>query len=475
MVHQLNYEDALRVIEPDQVPYHPRHYDATLPSWIEDKKEDVHRKIIDMQQQLYYYREFDPVTDLYNKNHFYHKTAILLQQHPEQKFVLVRLDIERFKMVNELFGREEGDRLLQFVGQALKYVFAVYPVGVYARLQADVFAMCIPYQRDLLEEILHRMERMIIHYRLNFEIIPYFGFYVIEDHQMAVDVMCDRAHMAIKTVKGNVLKRFAFYDAEMHQRLLREQDIIRQMNTALQEEQFVVYLQPKYDLRYNRVVGAEALVRWQHPEDGLIPPVEFVPLFERNGFIMKLDEYVWEKTCQIIRRWIDEGRDVQPISVNVSKVNLYNPNLCDTIINLTKKYQISPALLALEITESAYTDNANFLNDAMIRLQGYGFSVMMDDFGSGYSSLNMLKELLVDVLKIDLRFLAGDGMNSRSGSILSSVVDMAQKLSLDIVAEGIETKEQAEFLQKIGCNKGQGFYFAKPIPVNEYERLFKVV
>uniref|UniRef100_UPI003AB2AEB0 EAL domain-containing protein n=1 Tax=Selenobaculum sp. TaxID=3074374 RepID=UPI003AB2AEB0 len=242
-------------------------------------------------------------------------------------------------------------------------------------------------------------------------------------------------------------------------------------NSALESGQFEFYLQPKCSIDTGNIVGAEALVRWRHPMKGLISPGKFIPVFEKNGFILKLDVYIWESVCKLLRQWIDEGRQPMPISVNVSRINLYNPKLCDILIGLVEKYQLEPYLLELELTESAYTENEKLLVSIIERLRGYGFRILMDDFGSGYSSLNILKNLPVDVLKIDLHFLGGSDKFNRGGNILTSVVRMAKWMALPVIVEGVETREQVDFLCSIACTTAQGYYFSPPIPVLDYEKM----
>ena len=289
---------------------------------------------------------------------------------------------------------------------------------------------------------------------------------------MPPDIILDRATLAAKCVKSNSRISYAYYSDEIRRAVETEQRITNEMNSALANDQFVVHLQPKYSLQTNTPVGAEALVRWIHPQRGMVSPGEFIPVFEKNGFITKLDYCVWEKTCKLLRRWIDEGKPLLPISVNVSRVNLYNPMLVDNICELVEKYNIPPRLLNLELTESAYTDNPDVMRLAMEKFQQKGFVIMMDDFGTGYSSLNILKDIAVDVLKIDMRFLAKSHIAGRGESIIASIVRMSKWLKIPTVAEGVETAEQVEFLRSIGCEYVQGFYFSKPLPVEDCEKLF---
>ena len=286
--------------------------------------------------------------------------------------------------------------------------------------------------------------------------------------------MCDRALIAMGQAQNNGLLEYGVYKEDMRDGLVNEQMIANHMQRALERGEFLIYLQPKYDLAHERIIGAEALVRWRHPQLGFISPSRFVPIFERNGFIYKLDKYIWELACKLLRRELDEGRRALPISINVSRVDLYSPDIVRVIESLVKKYALPPSLLELEITESAYVDNPQHIIDITRELQGKGFVILMDDFGSGYSSLNMLKNLSVDVLKIDMEFLAYNEsveQRARGSSILCSVVKMAKWLQLPVIAEGVETREQVEFLRAIDCECVQGYYFSKPVPVAKYEEM----
>jgi EAL domain-containing protein (putative c-di-GMP-specific phosphodiesterase class I) len=307
-------------------------------------------------------------------------------------------------------------------------------------------------------------------YPLDFDILPTFGVYVITNRLLPVSSMLDKANLAAKEIKGNYLSGYAYYTEEMGRRLLIEQELINDMNEALETGQFIVYIQPKYRLDSEEPSGAEALVRWKHPEKGLISPGIFIPVFERNGFIVKLDFYVWELVCKELSQWIHEGYDPMPVSVNVSRVNLYSADLVDTLCALTEKYGVPNGMLNLEITESVYTKNPDIMREMIKKLRSRGFVVMMDDFGSGYSSLNMLKDIEVDVLKIDVKFLSDTRNELRSRSIISSIISMAKRISLMTVAEGVEKKEQAEFLSLVGCDFAQGYYYSKPMPCDEYEK-----
>ncbi len=454
-------------------------YSNLLDSTISDIFEkDLETKILKnrieniiLKYQLELLHTYDGLTKIYNEKTFYNITHKMLLENKDKQYTLIRFDIEQFKIINDLFGRNEGDKLLKYIAALLQEIIG--DTGIYARLSTDIFAICIEYDRNRDEHIINFINSKIKNYPLDFEIILCFGLYVVENHDAPVYHMLDLANLAEKTVKENYVKRFAYYDEGLRNSLISKYEIIRDMNIALEENQFDIYLQPKYNLKTNKIEGSEALVRWFHPKKGMISPGEFIPIFERNGFILKLDSYVLEKTCQTIRKWLDNGFSTVPVSVNLSRINLYNPNLFSSIIEIVNRYNIPKELIQLEITESAYNKNAKQLIDLMNDLQYEGFKILMDDFGSGYSSLNMLKDIPVDILKIDLRFLSDCNNQIRSNTILKSVVIMAKDLNIPTIAEGVETKEQADFLLDIGCNSIQGYYYSKPLPVPDYEKLFK--
>ena len=302
-------------------------------------------------------------------------------------------------------------------------------------------------------------------------VIMKWGIYSIEDRTISVEQMCDRALLAARSIKGQYGKYFAAYDDQLRNQLLREQAITDGMETALAKRQFVIYLQPKYRIADNRLAGAEALVRWNHPEWGLQPPSEFIPLFEKNGFITRLDQYIWDGVCSILREWDDKGYPPISISVNVSRADIYNADLVDILIHTLKKYNVSPERLHLEITESAYTENPKQIIDTVSRLRKVGFIVEMDDFGSGYSSLNMLNEMPIDILKLDMKFMQSETAKPVNQGVLRFIMDLARWMKLSVVAEGVETKEQLERLREIGCDYVQGYFFARPMPSLDFEKL----
>lgn len=433
----------------------------------------INRSQCNLLEQLEYVAEHDPLTGLYNRRKFFSETRHMLDANPETEFVFVRFDIERFHLINDFFGEEEGNRLLRFVAEAIVEAAKSLRLCTYGKIESDVFSFCCPNGAVNLEWLAREAKRRLTEYNYNYYIEPSFGVYVITDSSLSVETIYGRASMASKKCKNKYMDYIEYYDQSMTQKYLMEQRIINEMQGALDKEEFVVYFQPKYVLRTGVPCGAEALVRWKHPQSGLLYPGQFIPVFERNGFIGKLDYYMWEKVCQCLRRWIDEGLDPDPVSVNVSRANMYNPHLVNIITELVQKYDIAPALFNLEITESAYMDNPNQMKNTVRELKERGFVILMDDFGSGYSSLNTLKEIDVDILKIDTKFMPTGSGDSRSERILSSVIRMAGWLDLPVIVEGVETTEQRDFLESIGVEYAQGFFFAHPMPCESYEKIVR--
>lgn len=467
-----DYDNEIKALEAGAWDFVPKPYNAKIIKF--RVKNAIERSQLTAFQQLKYLAEYDSLTDIYNKTKFFHETRVMLRLYPQNTYAFIRFDIERFQLINSFYGIEEGNKLIKYIGDQLKKNLDMDETCIYGRIEADIFGICLQYKREKeLIDLINKGRILLSSYNLNYSITPTFGIYIIKDTHTPVDIMLDRASLAAKDCKGKYMKYYAFYNEKMSEGIIKEQEITNEMKTALEEEQFMIYLQPKYELQTNMLTGAEALVRWNHPRNGMIPPADFIPLFERNGFITSLDYYVWEKVCQYIRTWLDSGYKVFPISVNVSRVNLYNPNLIDSIIQLVKKYDIPPHLLNLELTESAYSDNPMVMSETMTKLQDYGFIIMMDDFGSGYSSLNVLKDIAVDVLKIDMKFLANTKIPGRGENIIASVIRMAKWLNIPVVAEGVETKLQIDFLRSIGCEYVQGYYFAHPMPVDRYETLLE--
>ena len=451
-------------------PYHPaivccrvKNVMARMENeWRKLEQAARERQLLEMRHHI----EIDALTGIYNREAFYEKTVELLQQNSGMRYNLLYFDINCFKIINDLFHVETGNLILKTAGTYFKTI--TEGIGLAGHMEADHFAVCMPDDMLDIDILLEGIDNAIFSLGIKNNILFYAGIYSVDDVLLPVDQMCDRAHMALNTIKGRYKTRYAYYDEKMRETLLEEQMMLREMEFALSEGQFCVYYQPVYSIKAGRAVSAEALVRWRHPAAGLIPPARFVPLFERNGFVVRLDRFAWEDVCRMLSSRIRAGLPVVPVSVNVSRLNFYDSDFCDTVVSLLKKYDLDPSLLRLEITESAYTDNPTQLMHVLKKLQSLGLKILMDDFGSGYSSLNMLRNLAVDILKIDMSFVRDLENSQRAPAILRRVVEMAHDLRMGIVVEGVETKAQLDFLSSIGCDKIQGYYFAKPMPQKDF-------
>ena len=416
-----------------------------------------------------YLATYDELTGIYNKQAFYAKTKEMLLDNPDKNFDLLRINIERFKVLNDLFGESTGDKLLRYIGKFLKEINL--PLCVSGRLYADNFVVCYEAGKGDSRRMINTLQMVADSFAINNRTILSFGLYRIDDKTLPVSVMCDRANMALWKAKGNFKNPYCEYDEKMRQQVLKEQKIINAMERAIQNKEFTLYLQPQYDIEKGTIIGAEALVRWISLENGFISPGDFIPVFENNGFVYEVDKFIWEESCRYLRKWLDEGREVHPISVNVSRIDLYTPKLVQHLVNLREKYQLPSQYLELEITESAYTEDPEQIITITRQLREAGFVILMDDFGTGYSSLNMLKDIQIDVLKLDMGFLKSSDYSAKGGNILTAILKMAESLKMQTIAEGVETKEQVEFLKSIGCRYVQGFYYSKPLPVGEFEKL----
>lgn len=410
--------------------------------------------------------EKDELTGLYNKQFFFKKVEEKLERHPDRKYDLVCLDVERFKLINDTFGLSVGDDLLCHISKLLLEQGS--KSSVCSHFGADVFFILQPRDEAFTESIFIKLEDLVNEFPIRIQIKVHYGIYCIDDISLPVSTMCDRAQLAIEEIKGQYDRLYAYYDDRVRQKLLNERFITDCMQEALDSGQFQVYYQPKYELTHERIAGAEALVRWIHPAIGMMQPGSFIPLFEKNGFITQLDQFVWEAACKDIRERINDGKQPVAISVNVSRNDIYNINLVDVLYGLIKKYEIPIQYLHLEITESAYTDNPDQIITVIEDLRKIGFIIEMDDFGSGYSSLNMLAEIPIDILKLDMRFIKNESGRSSDKGILSFIISLAKWLDLAVVVEGVETEEQINTLKTMDCNYVQGYYFAKPMEKQQF-------
>lgn len=382
-------------------------------------------------------------------------------------------NVNRFHLINELQGRRAGDDVLIKIGDSIKHI-ARDKGGISGRGGADEFLLYIPSGSDydeLLKEIGRGLEDILNNSRVYLRM----GIYRNVNTDISVEHRFDKARVACNSIRGNYNIQSAIYDEDMHDKEALNERLINDMARGIKERQFTVYYQPKYAIQGDRdsLYGAEALVRWEHPELGLLRPDKFVPLFEDNGLIHQLDHYVWDEVSKQVGEWMVNYDLKIPVSVNVSRVDIGAPNLEEEIFTTVQNNWISPGMLNLEITESAYTENSDQIINVVKSLRERGFAIEMDDFGTGYSSLNMITSLPIDILKLDMQFVKNIHEGNKDMKMVELMIDIARSLKVKVVAEGVETKEQYDLLKAAGCDVIQGFYFSMPCVPKEFEKLIE--
>ena len=414
--------------------------------------------------------ERDNLTGLYNREYFYRYAEQYDQHHPDADMDAIVIDVQHFRMINERYGKDYGDEVLRRIGEKVREMVRESG-GIVSRRDADTFLVYCPHREDY-EEILTNASVDLAGENVSGNRVRLrMGVYEHVERTIEMERRFDRAKMAADTVRGNYISSVAKYDSDLHESEIYTERLLEDFPRALQEREFAVFYQPKFNIRPEIPVlaSAEALVRWKHP-DGMISPGVFIPLFEENSLIQKLDMYVWREAAAQIKAWKDRFGISVPVSVNVSRIDMYDPDLIDIFQQILADNDLEPHELLLEITESAYTQDSEQIITTVNQLRSLGFKIEMDDFGTGYSSLNMISSLPIDALKLDMKFIRSafrEGSNTR---LIEIIVDIAKYLEVPTIAEGVETLEQLEKLRELGCDLVQGFYFSKPVPAEEYER-----
>lgn len=419
--------------------------------------------------------EINSITGLNNRRGFYSRTKSLLHSNPDKDFVLIRWDIDSFKLFNDIFGMLAGDEILASIGNAMK----VYTTdtSVVGNIGGDVFVICMEESKFDPNEMLDYITNLLDSLTKDYYFIFHMGAYKIKDKNDDITIMCDRAQLASSSIKHTHSERFVWYKESMYDSYYREQTILFRLRKALAEspDDFTMLIQPQYSLINKKTCGGECLVRWTDSELGNVSPGEFVPILEKTNLITKLDMLIWEKACIFLSERIKSGKSVVPLSINISRCDFYELNVVKHLNELTDRYEIPHKYFFLEITESAYTANTDYIINIIKELRKHGYIVEMDDFGSGYSSLNNLKTAPIDTIKIDMRFFEFDDdiTNSavkKGNIIVNSIVRLARELRLTVIAEGIETHEQADLLHRMNCQIIQGYLFSKPITPEEFNK-----
>ena len=431
-------------------------------------------RIIELSEgrQLISAAEHDPLTQLYSRNFFLEYANRLFHYSPDLHMDAIVLNIEQFHTINAINGREFGDDVLRLVGSEIQ-AFLLQTQGIACRAEADRFVIyCVP-QPDYMA-LIDRFQKKLNTLSPNVSIHLRMG---VKHWQKGMEplLLFDGARAACNMARGDYQNPVMIYDEDMRQRELLNQRLLNDLRRAVQNRELMVFYQPKYDIRCNppRLSSAEALIRWRHPELGMISPGEFVPLFERNGLISVVDAFVWHEAARQVARWKQKYGLTLPISVNLSRADVFDPTLVDRLVELIRENKLDYRDLKLEVTESAYTESASDLLEVVRDLRRLGFEIEMDDFGSGYSSLNMLSDMPIDVLKMDMKFVHNIESSETDLRLVMLILDIARYLRLRVVAEGVETEGQLKLLKDAGCDIVQGYYFSRPLPPEEFEKLIE--
>lgn len=423
-------------------------------------------------EQEKYKASHDSLTGLLNRDQFYEDVHDMVNKYHDTTFYLICSNIKDFKFINEIFGMEKGNQVL--LKQAKLMSSNPSERTICARLMNDRFALCMPREEfdenrvaDSIRELQHEFSGN------SFHLHTYMGVYEIRDRDEAVRIMVDKANIAADTIKNDFDCCVAYYDGHLLEISIEQRRLLGEFEPALQKDEFAMYLQPQVNCD-GVAKGAEALVRWVHPSKGILTPYAFIDILENAGLIYKLDLYIWEKAAQKLAEWKEKGYGSYHISVNISTKDFYIIDIYETFTGLISKYDIPASKLHLEITETTLMTDFEKNMNIIHKLQDVGFRVEIDDFGSGYSSLNMLKDISADVLKIDMGFLRESENEVKGQDILESIITLASKIGMDVITEGVETKKQLDMLTMMGCHEFQGYYFSKPVPVSEFEEKYLV-
>ena len=414
--------------------------------------------------------ELNSLTGLLKRRSFMSHCRKLLDKHPEINWAMVAIDIENFKLFNEWYGLEAGDMMLKNIAKNIKAIENETCIAGY--FADDDFFVLMPKVKEDIDNLYKSLSKYREDNNLMDGFLPSIGVFEIKDTSLSVSTICNNAQIAMDNSKHNYTNRISCFNDTMAKNISDNQKLLAQVKSGLDNNEFTFYIQPKCDVKSGKIIGGEALVRWFHPVRGIVPPFEYIPLLEEIGLITDLDKYVWEKVCQTLRKWLDMGVKCVPISVNVSIRDLESIDIPAHFKSLVEKYNLPPNLLSIEITESAFTENVEKIRDVIDRLIELGFLIYLDDFGSGYSSLNMLKDVNVNILKIDMKFMDLNEKNQNKGiKIVESIIKMAHMMNIFVITEGVEEKTHVDFLLSMGCDYAQGYYYYKPMPIESYEQL----
>ncbi len=417
--------------------------------------------------------EIDSFSGLFTRRGFVLHAEEYLAERQGAEVCVIAMDVEHFRLFNKWYGSPEGDKLLKRISVFLLEMDRMFDtVSGYAG--GDNFYIILDNQPVVIDYLINGISDILAKFDGVEGFRMAFGACIVDSDKADIRDAMDSANTACERILGNYQERICWFSKEMLSDIEHEIQIAPEVERALVEKEFTFYLQPKYSVSDKKIVGSEALVRWLHKKRGLIPPSEFIPIIEKNGLVTRVDMYIWDMVCATIKKWMEEGLDIAPVSVNVSRIDIDSVDVPEIFDNLVSKYQIDRKFLEIEITESAFVEDTRVLKTVVQRLRASGFTVLIDDFGSGYSSLNMLKDVQADVLKMDIKFFDLNNTNYEKGvDIIESVLNMSRKMKLSVIAEGVETEDQIQVIKDIGLNYVQGFYYYKPMSVDEYEKMLK--
>lgn len=431
--------------------------------------EDNTEQQLELEKELYN-STHDKLTKLFNINCLYENIYNEMSTHKKTTYYIIYLNIRNFKLINDIFGKDFGDKTIIQLANWIRTTIG--KDGIYGRLVGDKFGICIPADKFNEDKFVEELSNFIVKYRkIEYKITVHIGIYIVDNNTLDVSLMFDRANLALSTINNIYKTTIKYYDNDIKNNLIEEQKLITDLDSAINNHQIKPYLQPITNVNGD-VVGAETLARWIHPVLGFLPPIKFIPIFEKNSIIINLDRYIWRRTCEILNSWKGTKYENLWLSINISPKDFYFIDVVSELQNLIMEYEIDPSKLRIEITESVMMTDPEEKVKIFDKLRHSGFIVEMDDFGSGYSSLNLLKDMPVDVLKLDMKFLSDD--TDKSDTIIKNIINLSNELHMITLTEGVETEQQFKQLRQMGCALFQGYYFAKPMPVEDFEKYLNV-
>lgn len=444
---------------------------------LEEVEESTTRKIKELEDSVKYWSKVaytDITTKIGNRDYFIKKTIEVLEREKRTNFTLIGFSIANLAKVNQIYGSAEGDRLIRYVAGLVKE--RISTDGVYAVVQTNLFAMLIRSQRqEDIMNVVQDITREVENCSEIFQVEVAFGIYRITDKNEKISEMLSRMVLAKRAVNKAAGYNYVFFDEELNNKYEENRRMCAEMEKALDEQKFVMYLQPMVDLHVYKISSAEALVRWEHEEKGILSPYAFLPIFENTNLMLKLDHYMWEEACKTLRRWIDNKMEPLPLMLNISPIHLTRDDFMEGLSGLLKRYKLQKDMLVLEIPERAFAGGDRVVQNTVQELVQNGYKISIDNFGGLYSPVNLLRDLPFSMVKLDREFLRENSRNEEGETILRYLIAMAKELDLTVVTEGVETLEQVNFLTEIGCDIAQGYYFSKPINLREFDSLNKKI